>query len=100
MRLVLDSSVALKWVLSEKDIPQAVRLRNEFRNGQHELLAPDIFPAEVSHALTRAERRGVIRPPSSIKRLNNVLIYALALYAYLPLLSRAVSISSQSRQGV
>jgi len=100
MRLVLDSSVAIKWVLPEKDTPKAVRLRNEFRRGVHELLAPDAFPVEVSHALTRAERRGVIRPPAAINQLNNVLSYPPVLYPYLPLLVRAVSISSQTRQGV
>ena len=99
MRFVLDSSVAVKWVLPEKDTPQAVRIRNEFRNGRHELLAPDVFPVEVSHALTRDERRGLIRPPSAIKRINNVLIYAPVLYSYLRLLPRAVSISSQTRPG-
>jgi predicted nucleic acid-binding protein len=100
MRLVLDSSVAIKWVLPEKDTTKAVRLRNEFRRGGHELLAPDVFPVEVSHALTRAERRGVIPPPAAIKRLNNVLSYPPVLYPYLPLLVRAVSISSHTRQGV
>jgi predicted nucleic acid-binding protein len=100
MRLVLDSSVAIKWVLPEKDTPKAVRLRNEFRRGAHQLFAPDVFPVEVSHALTRAERRGVIRPPAAIKRLSNVLSYPPVLYPYLPLLVRAVGISSQTRQGV
>jgi predicted nucleic acid-binding protein len=42
----------------------------------------------------------VIRPPAAIKRLNNVLSYPPVLYPYLPLLARAVSISSQTRQGV
>jgi predicted nucleic acid-binding protein len=100
MRLVLDSSVAIKWVLPEKDTPQAVRLRNEFRHGGHELLAPDVFPVEVSHTLTRAERRGLIRTPAGVKRLSNILSYPPVLYSYLPLLVRAVSISSQTRQGV
>jgi predicted nucleic acid-binding protein len=68
MKFVLDSSVAIKSVLPEIDTPQAVRIRNEFRNGRHELLAPDVFPVEVSHALTKAERRGLIRPTSAIKR--------------------------------
>jgi predicted nucleic acid-binding protein len=100
MRFVLHSSVAVKWVLPEKDTPKPVRLRNEFRQGVHELLSPDVFPVEVSHALTRAERRGLIRAPAAINRLNNILSYPPALYPYLPLLGRAVSISSQTRQGV
>lgn len=100
MRAVLDSSVAIKWVLPEADTPKAVWLRNEFRQGMHDLIAPDVFPVEVAHALTRAERRGIIRPPASIKRLSNVLTYPPILYPYLPLLARAIGLSSQTRQGV
>ena len=100
MRAVLDSSVAIKRVLPEVDTPKAVRLRNEFRRGLHELLAPDVFPVEVAHSLTRAERKGVIRPPDSVKRLNSVLSYPPILYPYLSLLPKAISISSQTKQGV
>lgn len=35
MRYVLDSSVAIKWVLPEPDTPKAVRIRNEARSGLH-----------------------------------------------------------------
>jgi hypothetical protein len=35
---------------------KALRVRDDFRNGLHELLAPDVFPVEVAHSLTRAER--------------------------------------------
>src|SRR3954453_9150931 len=84
MKLVLDSSVAIKWVLREKGTPKAVRLRNEFRQGLHELLSPDIFPVEVAHALTRAERRGVIRPSAAIRRLHNILTFSPTFHAFLP----------------
>ena len=100
MRAVLDSSVAIKWVLPEPGTPQAVRLRNEFRRGLHDLLAPDIFPVEVAHALTRAERRGVLQPPLSIRRLNAVLRFPPRFHSYLPLLPRATAISSIARHGV
>ena len=60
MRFVLDSSVAVKWVLTELDSNKADRLRDDYRNAVHELFAPDTFLAEIAHALTRAERRKVI----------------------------------------
>ncbi|MBI3411488.1 MAG: type II toxin-antitoxin system VapC family toxin [Planctomycetes bacterium] len=63
MKYVLDASVALKWVLTEPDSPKALSVRDDFRNKLHELLAPDVFPVEVAHALTRAERKGLIKPP-------------------------------------
>jgi len=37
MKLVLDSNVALKWVLAEPDSAKANQLRADFRNGIHEL---------------------------------------------------------------
>lgn len=100
MRAVVDASVAVQWVLPEPQTPKAVRLRNEFRAGFHELLAPDIFPAEVAHALTRAERKGILRPGLSVRRLNSVLSDPPALHPYLPLLGQAVAISSATRQGL
>ena len=60
---MLDSCVAIKWALPEQDTPAAVRLLNEYRQGLHELSAPDVFPVEVAHAVAKAERRGVIRTP-------------------------------------
>jgi predicted nucleic acid-binding protein len=60
MKYVLDSSVAFKWVVPETDSGKANQLREDFRQGVHELLAPDLFPVELAHALTRAERQGRI----------------------------------------
>lgn len=100
MRAVLDRCVALKTVLPEADTPKAVRLLNEFRAGLHELLAPDVFPVEVAHALAKAERRGIIPPPRGAKRLAAVLRGAPELHPYLPLLPRAYAIASAARIGV
>jgi predicted nucleic acid-binding protein len=100
MKYVLDASVALKWVLPEKDTPKAVSLRNAYRQQLHELVSPDVFPGELAHALTKAERRGILVPPEAARRLLLVLRAAPRLYPYLPLLRRAVEISSQSRVGV
>jgi hypothetical protein len=44
MKYVLDSSVAFKWVVVEALTDKARSLRDEFRQGLHELIAPDIFP--------------------------------------------------------
>lgn len=44
MKYVLDASVGLKWVLPEDGSDKALRLGLEYRNGVHELIAPDTFP--------------------------------------------------------
>jgi predicted nucleic acid-binding protein len=89
MRYVVDSCVGVKWLLAEIDSDKAVRLRDDFRRQVHELIAPDIFPVEVAHALTRAERQGRITPAEGMIRLRDMFTTLPALYPYLPLLPRA-----------
>jgi predicted nucleic acid-binding protein len=98
MRYVLDASVGLKWVLSESDSDKANRLREDFRNQVHELIAPDSFPLEVAHALTKAERRGMIRDAGSL--WLDVMTTAPQLFPSLALIPRALRIASQARIGV
>jgi predicted nucleic acid-binding protein len=101
MRYVLDASVALKWVLPEPDTPKAIRLRDDYSAGVHDLLAVDVFPAEVGHALARAERRGLIPVGGGAPRLADVLRTLPRLYPSLPdLLPRAFAIASAARHGV
>jgi len=88
------------WVLPEPDSNIAVRLRNEYALGLHELIAPDVFPIEVAHALARAERRGIIQVNEGWQKTADVLTTAPALHDYLPLLPRAFAIASQAKIGV
>ena len=62
MMYVIDSSVAFKWFVNETDSDKALEVHDDFLAGTHDLLAPDVFPAEMGHALTRAERQGRITP--------------------------------------
>jgi hypothetical protein len=62
MKYVLDSCVAVRWFLAELDSTKAIQLRDEFDQQIHDLLAPDVFPVEIAHALSRAERPGLIQP--------------------------------------
>lgn len=99
-RLVLDASVAVKWALTEPDTPKANQLRDDFKNQIVQLLAPDIFPAEVAHALTRAERKGILKQDEAAGLLADVLSTAPDFHLYLALLPRAVEISSKMQCGV
>src|SRR5581483_1428154 len=100
MKYVLDSSVAFKWVVPEVHTDKAVRLRDDFRNAVHDLIAPDILPVEVAHALTRAERQGRLTPPQAGALWRTAMQAAPRFEPYLSLLPRAIDISSQTRQGV
>src|SRR5262249_19051861 len=100
MKYVIDSSVAFKWVVREADSAKADRLRDYFRKGTHELLARDVSPVEVGHALTRAERQRRIPVGTAVPLLTDVLSTPPTFHASLPFLLRACAISSQARIGV
>jgi hypothetical protein len=50
MRYVLDASVGIKWVIVEPDSNKAIRLREDYRNAIHELLAPESFTIECAYS--------------------------------------------------
>jgi predicted nucleic acid-binding protein len=100
MKYVLYASVALKWVLKEPDSFAALALREEFKHQVYELVAPDAFLAEVGHALTRAERRGIIKPPEASAYFSDVISTPPDLRSIIPLLPRALELSSSARIGV
>jgi predicted nucleic acid-binding protein len=100
MKYVLDSSVALKWFLTEPDSAKALRLCDDVRHAVHELHAPDVFPVEVMHAVTRAERQGRITPVEGAAFLAETLAELPTLHESVLLLPRAYAISSAARIGV
>jgi predicted nucleic acid-binding protein len=102
MKYVLDSNVAFKWLVPENDSDKANRLRDEFRDKRHELIAPDFFPIELAHALTRSERKN---PPTI--QLGEAELFWLDMMTtppdFVPSLAvaqRAIYISSQTKAGV
>ena len=100
MKYVFDSSVAVKWVLAEVDSDKARRLRDEYRRTLHDLVSPDIFPVEVAHALTKAERQHRITVGESLTLWSDILATPPILIRHRPLLPRAIAIASSARVGV
>ena len=97
MKYVLDSSAALPWVLPETDSAKAIQLRDDARNAVHELLAPDIFPAEVFSSLLKAERTKRINVGEAKTLYASIGADIPALLPYLPLMPRAGEIASRHR---
>jgi predicted nucleic acid-binding protein len=84
----------------EVDSDKALNLRADFLKRTVELIAPDIFPVEVSHAITKAERQSRFTPAEGAARFRAMLVALSVLVPYLPLLPRAYEISSKARIGV
>ncbi|MCS7264098.1 MAG: type II toxin-antitoxin system VapC family toxin [Armatimonadetes bacterium] len=62
MRLVLNASVVIKWLLADEPlVPEARRLLQEFQEGRwKEFIVPEFCLREVANALWVAYRRGRI----------------------------------------
>ena len=97
MRAVIDSCVGAASVLNEPNTAKAKALIEGYRQGIHELIAPDTFVAEVAHVLTKAERNKVIKAGEADTLFAEVLSVPPHLVGYLSLVPRAFEISIQAK---
>lgn len=100
MKYVLDSSVALKFVLPEADSGKATRLRDDYRKSIHDLISPDIFASEVANGLVSAERSARIKKGESAILLGDIMHNAPVFHRSNPLLVRAMEMAIDTRQAV
>jgi predicted nucleic acid-binding protein len=70
MNIVVDASVAAKWLLAEVDTDKAAALFQAWVAKRIGLLAPEILPVEVSSALWKRVMRGLL-PVAEAMRLQN-----------------------------
>ena len=87
MRIVVDASVALKWVLDEPGSEAAVALRD------HELIAPALWLAEAANALWRKARTGEITAEEANARLSELRKAPVASLSMEPHLERALMLA-------
>ena len=64
------------------------------------MLAPDVFPIEVAHALTRAERQGRVSSADGWPFWQIIMANAPVYHSCSPLMARAYALSSTYRIGV
>jgi predicted nucleic acid-binding protein len=100
MKYVVDTSVLIKSMISEVDSAKAIQLRDDYNNVVHDLLAPDLFPAELCSVLMMAERRGRINPGEASSFLVLSLQDLPQIFDSTPLLPRALVLAQTYRQSV
>lgn len=88
MTLVVDASVALKWVLLEEDRERALALLAE-----DELIAPDLLHVECANALTMRVRRGLISPVDARDALQVILNTPVLIRTSASLVAKALDLS-------
>lgn len=65
--IVVDASVALKWVLAEADRPKAVALRSQ------EIAAPSLWQAEAANTLWRYVRLSKLSEAEAATRFDQLV---------------------------
>jgi predicted nucleic acid-binding protein len=99
MKYVIDASTAFQWEIPEPDSVKAIQLREDYRNHIHDLISPDIFPAEVGNALLVAERKGRVTAGQFGVRLTAILAVCPVLHDTRPLIPRVCYIIASVTSG-
>jgi predicted nucleic acid-binding protein len=93
-RVVVDASVAVKWVLPENDSDQADRFLTNAIDRSVRFLAPDTYMAEVANALwVRAARRHDISAEHARLGIRSLLGTVETLVSSRALAPRALELS-------
>jgi predicted nucleic acid-binding protein len=88
VRIVVDASVAVKWVLNETGSEAAFALHND------ELIAPALLLAEAGNALWRRARIGEITSDEANLRMAELLNAPVALLAIEPYIEPALKLAT------
>lgn len=89
MSIVIDASVALKWVFDENGTEAAIALLTE------ELIAPEIWFAEAANALWRHVRLGETSVAEAFTRIDELANAPVASVSIEPYVRRALQLSVQ-----
>jgi len=87
--VVIDASVALKWVFEEPGTEAALALRGE------QLIAPAIWLAEAANALWRHVRLGETTAAEAIARMDELAKAPVATLSIEPHVARALRLGTE-----
>lgn len=94
MSLVIDASVAMKWVLDEPRTEAALALKSEH------LTAPVLWLAETANALWRHVRLGEITAEQALLRMSELQSAPVALFAIEPHVTTALELAASANHPV
>jgi len=101
--LVVDASVAAKWVLPGAGEPfrdEALLLLKQWLDGKVQLIVPDFFWVELTNVLWKAVRRGRCTKDTAVAALATLLDYQIPTVPSLNLLNLALQKGVQHGQSV
>lgn len=81
--VVVDTSLALKWVLDESDTPKAQALLTEWNGKAVNIFAPSLLVYELTNALYKKVRRGEIDQASVLEAMKAMTLVGIS-YEFSP----------------
>lgn len=98
MTVVVDASIALKWVVPQEHTEEALALRDRWQRDSERIIAPPLFRAEVTNVVRQYVRRGNLRLIEAPEILD-VLLSSVASVEPEGLYTRALSITNDHGLG-
>jgi predicted nucleic acid-binding protein len=96
MSLVVDASVAVKWVLPEAASERAIAIRQD----GEDLIAPALVYAEVGSAIWRAVLRGDVTATEAPRALSAVVTHYRRIIPLAELAESALQLAMQLRHPI
>ena len=98
MAVVVDASLAVKWVVPQKHTEHALALLDRWQVASERLIAPPIYRSEVTNVVHQYMRRGHLDRSEAADVLD-ALIDIVAIGEPEGLYSRALTLANQTQQG-
>ena len=96
--VVVDASLAFKWLVPEKNSDKARELARSWDSEGTQPVAPHLMPVEVANALHRRVVRNELDVQDAIRLIENLLATGIALRETNYLHSRTLELASLLRQ--
>jgi predicted nucleic acid-binding protein len=99
-KLVVDSSVAIKWFVAEPLTNEARRILNDYQNGAFDLLVPDLIFAEFGNIVWKKHMHQGLAASDAQTIINTFRMLAFEIMSSADLLAEAYKIAVAQRRTV
>ena len=97
--VVVDASLALKWLVAEEDSGRATALLRSWGRGGRQLVAPHLLAAEVTNALHRKVVQGDLERAKAVRLIERLTALPFELHDSPGLHRRALELAGELGQG-
>jgi predicted nucleic acid-binding protein len=99
-KIVVDTSVAVKWFVAEQHSVEARRILDQYQDGTVSFLAPDLLVAEFYNVVGKKHSRGILSESDAQSILEAFRFLAFTLFPTVDLLDDAFKVATTHRRSV